>query len=190
MFCVRCSTLTPFLHSAFYILPSSFPSSPRLGLRQLSGAFPHVLNQKCYPCSDQACFSLFFFAPANERQAGACPPTSASICSSAVSSLSLRPGASAPWTAPAPWRFSLPVPTQPRKRPSRRTPSRSLPVNIWVHLGPSVVRPAPKRLTGNPAGSSSRCRSADWFLAASLLRNGPRLAGERGGWPYLWQKSR
>jgi len=29
-----------------------------------------------------------------------------------------------------------------------------------------------------------------WFLAASLLRNGARLVGERGGWPYLWQKSR
>ena len=28
----------------------------------------------------------------------------------------------------------------------------------------------------------SRC-STDWFLAASLSRNGPRLAGERGGWP-------
>ena len=30
----------------------------------------------------------------------------------------------------------------------------------------------------------------DWFLAASLVRKGPRLVGKAGKWPYLVQKSK
>ena len=43
----------------------------------------------------------------------------------------------------------------------------------------------------SPMASAAWCLCcADWFLAASLLRNGPRLVGERSGWPCLSQKSR
>jgi hypothetical protein len=55
-------------------------------------------------------------------------------------------------------------------------PGLTAPADVWAALG--CWRGPIRSLTA--AAACSRC-STDWFLAASLVRNGPRLAGERGG---------
>jgi four helix bundle protein len=69
---------------------------------------------------------------------------------------------------------------------SRRSHSKAEPSTLNSHLS----RRSHSKAEPSTTPKAWLLWPTDWLLAANLEREGARLVGDRGGWPYFWQKSR
>lgn len=78
-----------------------------------------------------------------------------------------------------------------RNEGERRRGEEPLPDELFGGVLVFLLKPPREERSGVRGGDVLTMQPAHQLqLLASLVRNGPSVAGERGGWPYLWQKSR